>query len=225
MDKVIIFTGGSIDCDWAKQWLCDMDFFYCIAADKGLMYAHKMGMQIDYILGDYDSVDRPILEKYKQHTTVETFPAEKDYTDTHLALKKAVEVLSERQAQQKAQQDIPEIYILGGTGTRIDHTMTNIYCMKEILKTNFRCYMMDKYNKIYMCNKKHFIKKKEQYGNFVSILPVTEEAVITLKGMKYNLSHFCLKQGVSICQSNEVLDDTAEIIVEKGEILVYETKD
>ena len=97
--------------------------------------------------------------------------------------------------------------------------------MNEAYEAGIDCYMIDKYNKIYICDKEQRIVKQEQHGAFISILPVTQEVILTLKGMKYNLNHFCLKQGVSICQSNEIAEDTAQIIVEKGKIIIYETKD
>ena len=244
--KILIISGGYFDCEWAAQWLKQMDIFYCIAADRGLMYVDKLGIDVDCILGDYDSVDKKALDKYKdneghvsqqnslsKNMNIITFPTEKDYTDTHLAIKKAINVIKEQKELKnktllneiEAKENSFEIYILGGIGTRLDHTMTNIYCMNEAHEAGIDCYMIDKYNKIYICDKQRKIVKKEQHGAFVSIVPVTEEVILTLKGMKYNLNHFCLKQGVSICQSNEIADETAQIIVEKGKIIVYETRD
>lgn len=239
--RVLIITGGYLDCNWAVNWLKGMDISYCIAADSGLMYIDKLGINVNCILGDYDSVDKKELNKFKNKNSnnnesnvnknnfqtnsfintmnIITFPTEKDYTDTHLAIKKAIHVIKERKDNSF------EIYILGGIGTRLDHTMTNIYCMNEAYEAGIDCYIIDKYNKIYICGKQREVVKKEQHGAFVSIVPMTEEVILTLKGMKYNLNHFCLKQGVSICQSNEIEQEAAQIIVEKGKIIVYETRD
>lgn len=230
--RILIVAGGYLDCEWAEQWLKKMDISYCIAADRGLMYVDKLGIKVHCILGDYDSVDKKALDKYKnkdshdsqqdslsKNMNILTFPTEKDYTDTHLAIKKAIHVIKERK------EGFFEIYILGAIGTRLDHTMTNIYCMNEAYEAGIDCYMVDKYNKIYICDKERQILKKEQHGSFVSIVPVTEAVILTLKGMKYNLNHFYLKQGVSICQSNEIAKEAAQIIVEKGKIIVYETRD
>ncbi len=244
--RILIVAGGYLDCEWAAQWLKKLDISYCIAADKGLMYVDKLGIHVNCILGDYDSVDKNALDKYKNKKdyysregflsndiNIITFPTEKDYTDTHLAIKKAMNVIKEKKEfnnkaplnQSGIKEETFEVYILGGIGTRLDHTMTNIYCMNEAYEAGIDCYMIDKYNKIYICDKEQRIVKQEQHGAFISILPVTQEVILTLKGMKYNLNHFCLKQGVSICQSNEIAEDTAQIIVEKGKIIIYETKD
>ena len=194
MNKVLILTGGYVDIQWAKEWLADKKFDYCIAADRGLMYADRLGLDIDFLLGDY----------------------EKDYTDTHLAIMTAV------------QKGASDIYILGAIGTRMDHTMTNIGNMKAALDSGVNCHIVDKYNCIYLVNNDtgmHLIKKKEQYGKYVSIVPMSEEVVITLEGFKYCLNKYILKQGLSICQSNEIENDEASIIIHKGLAAIFETTD
>ena len=55
MSKTLIVTGGSINVAWAKEWLDNQTFDYCIAADSGLEYADKLGLKVDFLLGDYDS--------------------------------------------------------------------------------------------------------------------------------------------------------------------------
>ena len=71
-----------INVAWGKEWLDNQTFDYCIAADSGLEYADKLGLKVDYLLGDYDSVDKDVLDTYKSNTEFETYPKEKDYTDT-----------------------------------------------------------------------------------------------------------------------------------------------
>ena len=61
MSKTLIVTGGSINVAWAKEWLDNQTFDYCIAADSGLEYADKLGLKVDFLLGDYDSVDKMCL--------------------------------------------------------------------------------------------------------------------------------------------------------------------
>lgn len=224
MSKTLILTGGSMDINWAKEWLRDKSFDYCIAADSGLSYADRLGVRVDYLLGDYDSVDRQILEKYKKQTTFKVYPREKDYTDTHLAIETAIK------------NGASDIYILGATGTRMDHTITNIGNMKLALDCGIDCHIVDKNNYIYLLNDKvndkindktgvHTISKNKQYGRYVSIVPMTEEVTLTLKGFKYGLDKYILKQGLSICQSNEIEAKEAFIIIHKGLAAIFETID
>ena len=36
MNKVLILTGGYVDIQWAKEWLADKKFDYCIAETEDL---------------------------------------------------------------------------------------------------------------------------------------------------------------------------------------------
>jgi thiamine pyrophosphokinase len=205
----LILSGGKLYSDWLKQWLEENNAAYCIAADRGLETADSMGLDVDLILGDYDSVDKNVLD-----------PPEKDYTDTHLAVKKAVEkIVSE------GLKDSTEIYIAGATGTRLDHTLTNIFVLDEALRAGVSAFIIDRYNKIYIKNSAFSIKKSEQFGNYVSFIPMSEKVKISLDGMKYPLSDFELTQGNSLCQSNEIIGDEAKIDIECGKVIVIESLD
>ena len=79
------------------------------AADSGLAAAEEAGIRVDWVLGDMDSLDNlDRLDKYPSEAVLR-FPADKDYTDTELALA----LLREKGCD--------EIWIAGGGGGRIDH--------------------------------------------------------------------------------------------------------
>ena len=217
---VLIISGGSINVDWLMEWMKEHEVIYCIAADKGLETAHGMGIKVDYILGDYDSVDNDVLVEYRGNTEVVTYPPEKDYTDTHIAVKKGIEAI-------KSMNAIDDIclYVAGATGTRIDHTMTNIYVLNEALEAGITAYIIDEYNKVYIKDESFKIAKEKQYGKYVSFIPMTERVELSLDGMKYTLSQYILTQGKSICQSNEIVDDEAIITINGGKIVVVESHD
>ena len=213
--KTLIVTGGSLDIGWAKAFIKTVNAEYIIAADSGLKYIDELGLVPDMILGDYDSVDDGLLDKYKS-TDIKTYPREKDYTDTHIAIINALKA------------GASEIYILGATGTRMDHTFTNICNMKAALDFDVPCFIYDRHNKVYIVNDQMGevkLSKNGQYGDYVSIVPLSEEAEISLTGFKYELDDYVLHQGLSICQSNEIKEDEAIIKINKGLLIVFETKD
>ena len=213
--RTLIVTGGSLDISWAKAFIKTVNAEYIIAADSGLKYIDELGLVPDMILGDYDSVEDGLLDKYNS-TDIKTYPREKDYTDTHIAIINALKA------------GASEIYILGAIGTRMDHTFTNICNMKVALDCDVPCFIYDRHNKVYIVNdqmREVKLSKKEQYGDYVSIVPLSEEAVISLTGFKYTLDDYVLHQGLSICQSNEIKEDEAIIKINKGLLIVFETKD
>lgn len=222
--KVLIISGGSIDEMWGRKWVADYEPDYCIAADSGLVMADKLGLTVDLLLGDYDSVDKKFFEKYNRNTKTITYPCEKDYTDTHLALKKAIEKIKKSQDTPKDSTD-DEIAIIGATGTRYDHAFTNIFVLDESLEAGIRCAIYDKNNKIYLADKSFEIRKDKQFGDYLSFAPMTPEAGLSLSGVKYPLDRYTLRQGESICQSNEITEMIAKVEIFTGKLVVFETRD
>ena len=222
--KILIISGGSIDEMWGRKWVADYEPDYCIAADSGLVMADKLGLTVDILLGDYDSVDKKIFEKYNRNTKTITYPCEKDYTDTHLALKKAIEKIKKSQDTPKDSTD-DEIAIIGATGTRYDHAFTNIFVLDESLEAGIRCAIYDKNNKIYLADKSFEIRKDKQFGDYLSFAPMTPEAGLSLSGVKYPLDRYTLRQGESICQSNEITEMIAKVEIFTGKLVVFETRD
>ena len=222
--KILIISGGSIDEMWARKWVADYEPDYCIADDSGLVMADKLGLTVDLLLGDYDSVDKKIFEKYNGNPKTITYPCEKDYTDTHLALKKAIEKIKKLQDTSKDSTE-DEIAIIGATGTRYDHAFTNIFVLDESLEAGIRCAIYDKNNKIYLSDKSFEIRKDKQFGDYLSFAPMTPEAGLSLSGVKYPLDRYTLRQGESICQSNEITEMIAKVEIFTGKLVVFETRD
>ena len=64
-----------------------------IAADSGLHGAIDLGLKVNLVIGDMDSVDKAVLAAVEANgTTVTQLPRDKDSTDAELALLKAAEM-------------------------------------------------------------------------------------------------------------------------------------
>jgi len=83
-----------------------------IAADSGLHGARALGLKIDAVIGDMDSVDPTILnDAQNSGVAIERSPRDKDATDTELALLYAVARGATR------------IIVVTGGGGRLDHQL------------------------------------------------------------------------------------------------------
>ncbi len=212
--RILIITGGNVDKDFAALWLKKNHFDRCIAVDKGAEAAVQLGLGIDLLLGDFDSLDGKLLEKLRKTAgDVREYGPEKDETDTFIAIKAAMELAPE------------EIYILGATGSRADHTFTSLMNILYAKEKSVDVFAVDKYNKIYAAAGDICIEKKDQHGDHVSLAVVTDSARISLKGLKYELDNETVKRGSSLCQSNEIIEDKARISVKDGMALIFESKD
>lgn len=119
-----------------------------------------------------------------------------------------------------------ELHILGATGTRLDHVLGNIQLLQKAMMREIPAYIVDTSNRITLVDTVREIKKAEQFGDYVSILPLTTEVRnITLTGFKYPLEHGTLYSDNSLGISNEIVAETARIELEEGVAIVIESRD
>ena len=213
MAKTIIITGGNINEEFIKNEILKNNYKNIIAVDKGLEILYKCEIKPNYIIGDFDSLNENILKKYVgiEDIKIIKLNPEKDYTDTHMALKLAIELES------------TQITILGAIGTRIDHTLANIHILKEPLEKNIKCNILNENNNITLINNNTVILKEYPY---ISLVPLTTSVEgVTLKGFKYPLNNAKMQIGESIGVSNEQIEDEATIELKSGILIVIQSTD
>lgn len=161
--KTLMITGGNINKEFLEKHLEKNKYNKIIVADKGLEILNEINVKPDYIIGDFDSVKKEILEQYKDIPITYLKP-EKDFTDTHMALKLAME------------KGAKKITIVGAIGTRFDHSMANIHILKEALDNNVEAEIINENNKIKLVNTETKIKKEDAY-KYISLIPLTTRAI------------------------------------------------
>lgn len=212
--NTLIITGGAINEDFFKSYLLKNKFDIIIAVDKGLEIVNKLQIEPNYIIGDFDSVNEKVLNKYKNKNIPITYlKPEKDFTDTHMGLKKSIEIGSN------------DVTIIGAIGTRLDHVLANIHILKETLNNNIQAKLVNENNQIMLIKGKNVINKNNDY-KYLSIIPLTTEIKgVTLKGLKYLLENANLNIGESIGVSNEQINNTATIEINEGIAILIFSKD
>lgn len=210
--KTLIISGGKVTKRILKEALKNNSFDNIIAVDKGLEILDECKIQPNYIIGDFDSINKEIINKYNNKNIIKLNPG-KDFTDTHMAIKLALEIKSSY------------IVILGAIGTRIDHTIANIHVLKECMEQQIECKIINENNKIELINKQHILYLNNKY-RYVSLIPLTTKVEgVTLKGFKYPLINATLKIGESIGISNEQIEKKAMIELKNGILILIQSKD
>lgn len=179
---------------------------YIICADGGMRHLEKLGLSADVLIGDMDSAgDAKIPEK------VIRYPVRKDFTDGELAVDYAIDG------------GFSEIVMIGFTGTRADHTLTNIFLLKRIHEHGVHGCIIDANNEIYCSNDITIYGEK---GDLVSIIPVGGDLDgVTTEGLEYPLSFEKLEFGVGRGVSNVMLGEKCRIIVKYGTALIIKSRD
>lgn len=214
MNRTLIVSGGVINKELINKIIKEKKFENIIAVDKGLKILDELNIIPNHIIGDFDSIDEEILKKYKNEKThIYKLQPEKDYTDTDEAIKLAIKLKTKK------------ITMVGTTGTRLDHTISNIQNLKIALEDNVDCKIIDNNNEITLINKTTKIKKDNNY-KYISLLPLTLNVKgITLRGFKYPLCDKILEIGESIGISNEQIEDEAIIELKEGILVIIKSKD
>lgn len=214
--ECLIVSGGKLEREFARQYVLTGGFEIIIAVDAGMEQLYQFGIDPDIIVGDFDSVDKQVLEYFetKEHIEIVALNAEKDETDTESAIRVALARGAEH------------IVLIGATGTRIDHMLGNVCLLGIGLEEQVDMEIVDVNNRIRLIDSTLTISQKEQYGKYVSVLPIFGDARgVSLSGMKYPLENCLMSTYNSLGVSNEIVEDNATITVEYGTLLVIESKD
>jgi thiamine pyrophosphokinase len=212
--KTLIVTGGNSNIEFTKEYFLKYSFDLIIAVDKGLEILDKLNINPDYIVGDFDSIDKSVFKKYEngKFEIIKLNPI-KDLTDTNEGINLAIEKGSD------------EIYVLGGIGSRIDHTIGNIHVLKEALDKDVICRIIDKNNEIELINKRTILDIDSNF-KYISLIPLTTKVTgVTLKGFKYEIENYDLEIGKSLGISNEQIENIATIDLKEGILILIKSKD
>ena len=214
--KYMIISGGHIEDVFAMDWLEKNQYDCMIAADSGMNFLHRNGIIPDIIAGDFDSAKEESVAYYQGLNDVQVMKLNpvKDDTDTEFVIREAI------------RRGATEITVLGATGTRLDHVLANVNLLGIGLEEGVTIQLVDKHNRIRMISDRVEIAKTEQFGDYVSVLPVKGDAKgVTLEGMKYPLKDADIACFSSLGVSNEILDTVARISVKHGVLLIIESRD
>ena len=186
-----------------------------LGIDAGVPATEAAGYKPDMVLGDFDSVtdeDRKrIIDQYPERVLLDPV---KDDTDMEAAIRFIL------------RKNPSKITILGGTGSRMDHTMTNLRLLVIAAGAGVPAVLLDTTNRIRVLTGSVTLKREDLFGTYVSLLPVEGEVRgITLRGFRYGLSDAALYPFSSLGISNELTGEEGEILFSGGMLYMMETKD
>ena len=175
---------------------------FIIAADGGLRHTKKLGLTPHIVMGDMDSMkgqtvpDGAIL-----------FPAQKDDTDTMLAIKQGLKM------------GYRSFVIYGGLGGRLDHTGANIHALSYLLEEGAEGTLFDENHKVFLLRNGR-VAFDEPY-HYISIFAYGGVCRgVTLKGVQYPLNRATLTPDFPLGASNQQKGEKALIQVEDGTLLL-----
>lgn len=216
--RTVIVSGGLLEKDFALPVLKSEDTEFVIGVDRGLTFLYENEIKPDYIVGDFDSVPRSLVEYYREELNVpiREFNPVKDSSDTEIALRLCLGL------------NRKEIWILGATGNRLDHLWANVQCLQIALEAGAEARIVDSHNQIRLLDKDITLKREETFGKYFSLFPLELPVDgLTITGAKYPLKNHFMKPDDSLCVSNEFAEgeDEVKISFAFGKVILMETRD
>jgi thiamine pyrophosphokinase len=206
--RAFIYTGGSVRVEFITEHPKADDL--CIAADQGYHTAKTLGERIDLLLGDFDSIGSVPGDEGME---IQRVPAEKDYTDTQLA----VEIALERGAD--------EIIIIGGLSGRLDHTLSTLAILEDLNARGVYCTITDGQNRARYMKSTSTLIARSPY-KYLSLIAADEVVKgVDIEGCKYPLKKATLRRSHQFAVSNEITGNVAFISVKKGGVFIIESRD
>lgn len=207
MQKAFIYVGGEIHPENITEHPKSDDL--TIAADSGYHNAIALGDRVQILVGDFDSIDkgREIDDKIE----ILTVPAEKDFTDTQLAVETAIK----RGAR--------DIVIIGGLGGRLDHTLSNLAILRELSEAQVYALITDGKNRVRYIRSTSTLISRSGY-KYLSLIADGEKVKgVSVEGCKYPLDNATLTNRYQYAVSNEITGNCALVSVKKGGLYIVES--
>lgn len=178
-----------------------------IAADSGYNTVKRLNLTVNIVLGDFDSLG----EKPDCGCEIITAAAEKDDTDTMLAVKTALG------------RGCTDITVYGAIGGRLDHTAANIQTLAYILKNGGFGRLVGERDTVELLSVGSYSYERRN-DEYLSLFSYGNNAVLTTSGTKYDLTSYKLDNTFPLGVSNEIIEDKCRIFVQSGQILVIFSK-
>jgi len=204
MKSCIIIANGDSPKSGIIKYLQKNGVSTIIAADGGANSLYKLGIVPNYIIGDFDSIKSKVKECFSGKSEMIKIERQDD-TDVEKALKFAIE------------KGYKIVYLLGGTGDRMDHSICNLGI---ILKFYSRIRIIMLHGKTILHPYSNDVTLNTIPNETISLYAFNDKTKITSEGLKYPLMNSTLSLGNAESTSNVALSNYLNLKISDGIIFV-----
>ncbi len=181
-----------------------------IAADSGLHAAQKLEMHVDFVIGDFDSVDASALARATSaHTQTIRHSADKDFTDLESALLFAADKKSER------------IVIVTAGGGRLDHQFGFVAAMFNPKLREIKVEALWHTSRLFALQGPATLDVTTQIGDTIALQSFSDKsAKISTTGLRWQLTDESLANFETRGVSNIATENQVSVSFESGQLLV-----
>jgi len=194
--RALIFAGGESPGLTAAE-LPEHDV--TIAADSGVGHALALDVVPDFLVGDLDSATpESVAQVTELGTEVLRWPAAKAETDLEIAMGLA------------AERGATALTVVGALGGRLDHLLANLALAASARWRGLDVDLVDATASVWIVRGERLLPIEP--GDTVTLLALGGIAIVTTRGMRWDLTRHRLVPGTSLGVSNEVIAEPAVTI-------------
>lgn len=178
-----------------------------VAADSGVIEAHRRGLRVDLLVGDLDSAPPEEVNRVTSGGgRIRVYPPDKDATDLELALEAA------------GAEGATQVVVVGGLAGRLDHLVGNVLVLAQ---ARFASLEIDA---VFGAARLHVVRGRRalrgEPRELVSLFAVGGVARgVRSKGLRWRLDGDDLHPGSTLGVSNEFVEREASVSVGEGVVL------
>ena len=204
-EALVICGGGPTDAP-----LPPMHSPLVIAADGGAAEAFRLGLHVDVLVGDLDSITPEDLAAVERDGgAVERHPQDKDATDLELALDRA------------AAAGVTRVVVAGGDGGRLDMTLANALLLASPRYAGLELDAVFGRARLTVVRTRRALAGAP--GDLVSLLALGGPATgVRTEGLRWALDGATLEPGSTLGISNAFLGTEAAVEVGAGTIVAVQ---
>ncbi len=211
----LIFAGGLAPSDSTLHAVRKIEHVeLVIAADSGLHTAQKLGLRVDAIIGDMDSVDENALAEAKSRgTKIIQHDRDKNFTDLHSALLYAAECGTKK------------IVVVTAGGGRLDHQLGVIAAMFDPLLRQTQVEAIWGNEEIFALQGPTSCEFLAEVEDIVGLQAFSDTAMgISTTGLRWQLHNEQLANHETRGVSNEATEKRITVSLVSGQLLVIHQK-
>ncbi len=210
-DTVLILANGEWEpSERLAHRVAEADWI--VAANGGWAKAAAAGLQVDCVVGDLDSLTpQQRATVHDSGVGLQLHPTNKDLTDLELAVDDALARGARR------------LVVVGAFGDRVDHTLANVLMLEKAARRGVHVELLAAGETAWIV-RSPFVLPFGNPGDRVSLLPLTDVAVVSTHGLRYRLDERPLVRASAHGISNVIETVPVGIAVRSGTLLVVHGK-
>lgn len=211
--RAVVFAAGRVEgYERLRPHIDRPELVLC--ADGGARHALALNLKPDLVLGDFDSAGPALFAELEAGSIpLRRVDAEKDQTDSHLALIEAV------------RRGATEILLIGATGGRLDHTLSNLLLLPG-LPPSVSVTVLDGQGSLRLMRPQSALSVQANPGGYLSLVPLSPQVDgVHISGVKWPLNGATLRWGESLGVSNLITGPEVQIRIGGGYLLVIQAWD